>query len=151
MQSRMQNPAVILSGAMQPIQEIFKAVHSGGVAGEILELVHLRVSQINGCSACVDGGVKTARKAGVSEERLATIVAWRETPYFTEEERAALALAEAATRMADRADAVSDEVWDTAATYFDEKQLAAIILMVGVTNMFNRLNATTRQIAGAWG
>ncbi|ACZ88115.1 carboxymuconolactone decarboxylase family protein [Streptosporangium roseum] len=151
MQSRMQNPAVILSGAMQPIQEIFKAVHSGGVAGEILELVHLRVSQINGCSACVDGGVKTARKAGVSEERLATIVAWRETPYFTEEERAALALAEAATRMADRTDAVSDEIWDTAATYFDEKQLAAIILMVGVTNMFNRLNATTRQIAGAWG
>jgi AhpD family alkylhydroperoxidase len=151
MQSRMQNPAVILSDAMKPIQQIFKAAHSGGVQGEILELVHLRISQINGCSACVDGGVKTARKAGVSEERLATVVAWRETPYFTEEERAALALAEAATRLADRADAVSDEVWDTAATYFDEKQLAAIILMVGVTNMFNRLNATTRQIAGAWG
>lgn len=151
MRSRMQNPAVVLSGAMQPIQEIFKAVHSGGVAGEILELVHLRVSQINGCSACVDGGVKTARKAGVSEERLATVVAWRETPYFTDEERAALALAEAATRLADRPDAVSDEVWDTAATYFDEKELAAIVLMIGVTNMFNRLNATTRQIAGAWG
>ncbi|MQY05828.1 hypothetical protein ACRB68_39050 [Actinomadura sp. RB68] len=151
MQSRMQNPAVVLSGAMQPIQEIFKAVHSGGVAGETLELVHLRVSQINGCSACVDGGVKTARKAGVSEERLALVAAWREAPYFSEEERAALALAEAATRLADRPDAVGDEVWDTAATYFDEKQLAAIVLMIGVTNMFNRLNATTRQIAGAWG
>lgn len=151
MQSRMQNPAVVLPGAMQPIQEIFKAAHSGGVAGETLELVHLRVSQINGCSACVDGGTKTARKAGVSEERLATVVAWREAPYFTEEERAALALAEAATRLADRADAVSDEVWDTAATYYDEKQLAAIVLIIGVTNMFNRLNATTRQIAGAWG
>ncbi|MEV4577988.1 carboxymuconolactone decarboxylase family protein [Nonomuraea jabiensis] len=151
MQPRMQNPAMILSGAMQPIQQIFKAVHSGGVEGETLELVHLRVSQINGCSACVDGGVKTARKAGVSEEKLATVAAWRETPYFTEEERAALALAEAATRLADRADAVNDEVWDSAATYFDEKQLAAIVLMIGVTNMFNRLNATTRQIAGAWG
>ncbi|SDN03859.1 carboxymuconolactone decarboxylase family protein [Allokutzneria albata] len=151
MQARMKNPAVVLTGAMQPIQEIMKAAHTGGVAGEILELVHLRVSQINGCSACVDGGAKTARKAGVSEERLATVVAWREAPYFTEEERAALALAEAATRLADRADAVSDEVWDTAATYFDEKQLAAIILMISVTNMFNRLNATTRQIAGAWG
>jgi AhpD family alkylhydroperoxidase len=147
----MQNPAVVLPSAMKPIQEIFKAVHSGGVDGEILELVHLRVSQINGCSACVDGGVKTARKAGVSEERLATVVAWREAPYFTEEERAALELAEAATRLADRADAVSDEVWDTAATYFDEKELAAIVLMIGVTNLFNRLNATTRQIAGAWG
>ncbi|MES9542179.1 MULTISPECIES: carboxymuconolactone decarboxylase family protein [unclassified Actinomadura] len=151
MQSRMKNPAMVLSGAMQPIQEIFKAAHSGGVSEEILELVHLRVSQINGCSACVDAGAKTARKAGVSDERLATVAAWREAPYFTEEERAALALAETATRLADRADAVGDDVWDAAATYFDERQLAAIVLMIGVTNMFNRLNATTRQIAGAWG
>jgi len=151
MQSRMQNPAVVLSDAMQPIQQIFKAVHSGGVDGEILELVHLRVSQINGCSACVDAGAKTARKAGVSDERLATAAAWRETPYFSDAERAALALAEAATRLADRPDAVSDEIWDAAATHFDEKQLAAIVLMIAVTNLFNRLNATTRQIAGAWG
>lgn len=151
MRSRMQNPAAVLPGAMASIQSIFKAVHSGGADAELLELVHLRVSQINGCSACVDGGAKTARKAGVSEDKLATVVAWREAPYFTEEERAALELAEAATRLADRADAVTDEVWDTAATYFDEKQLAAIVLMIGLTNMFNRLNATTRQIAGAWG
>ncbi|NUW37427.1 carboxymuconolactone decarboxylase family protein [Nonomuraea sp. SMC257] len=151
MQSRMQNPAFVLPGAMQPIQEIFKAVHSGGVDGQTLELVHLRVSQINGCSACVDAGAKTARKAGVSDERLATVAAWREAPYFTEPERAALALAEAATRLADRPDPVNDEVWDRAATYFDEKQLAAIVMMIGVTNLFNRLNATTRQIAGAWG
>ena len=151
MQSRMQNPAVVLSDAMKPIQEIFKAVHTDGVDGETLELVHLRVSQINGCAACVDGGVKTARKSGVSDERLATVVAWREAPYFSDAERAALALAEAATRLADRPDAVSDEIWDAAATHFDEKQLAAIVLMIGVTNLFNRLNATTRQIAGAWG
>ena len=151
MQSRMQNPAVVLSSAMKPIQEVFKAVHSGGVDEQTLELVHLRVSQINGCSACVDAGAKTARKAGVSDERLALVAAWREAPYFSDEERAALELAEAATRLADRPDAVSDEVWDAAATYFDEKQLAAIVLMIGVTNMFNRLNATTRQIAGAWG
>jgi len=151
MQSRMQNPAVVLSDAMKPIQEIFKAVHTGGVDGQTLELVHLRVSQINGCTACVDGGVKTARKSGVSDERLATVVAWREAPYFSDAERAALALAEAATRLADRPDAVSDEIWDAAATHFDEKQLAAIVLMIGVTNLFNRLNATTRQIAGAWG
>jgi AhpD family alkylhydroperoxidase len=121
------------------------------VDGEILELVHLRVSQINGCSACVDGGAKTARKAGVSDEKLATVVAWREAPYFSDEERAALALAEAATRLADTSDPVNDATWDQAATFFDEKQLAAIILMIGVTNLFNRLNATTRQIAGAWG
>ncbi|MBW0272936.1 MULTISPECIES: carboxymuconolactone decarboxylase family protein [Nocardia] len=151
MQSRMQNPAMVLTDAMGPIQQVLKAVQTGGVDGEILELVHLRVSQINGCSACVDGGTKTARKAGVSEDRLATVVAWRETPYFTDEERAALELAEAATRLADRPNAVTDEIWDAAASYFDERQLASIVLMIGVTNMFNRLNATTRQIAGAWG
>ncbi len=151
MQSRMQNPAMVLTDAMGPIQQVLKAVQTGGVDGEILELVHLRVSQINGCSACVDGGTKTARKAGVSEDRLATVVAWRETPYFTDEERAALELAEAATRLADRPNAVTDEIWDAAASYFGERQLASIVLMIGVTNMFNRLNATTRQIAGAWG
>lgn len=151
MQSRMQNPAVVLSDAMKPIQDVFKAAHSGGVDAQTLELVHLRVSQINGCSACVDAGARTSRKAGVSDERLATVAAWRETPYFTDEERAALGLAEAATRLADRPDAVNDEIWDEAATYYDEKQLAAIVLMIGVTNLFNRLNATTRQIAGAWG
>ncbi|SOE06775.1 carboxymuconolactone decarboxylase family protein [Streptomyces sp. Ag109_G2-15] len=151
MQSRMRNPAVVLPDAMQPIQAILRTAHSGGVDGQTLELVHLRVSQINGCSACVDGGARTAREAGVSDERLAAVAAWREAPYFTAAERAALALAEAATRLADRPDAVSDEVWDTAATYFDEKQLAAIILTIGVTNLFNRLNATTRQIAGARG
>lgn len=151
MQSRMQNPAVVLPDAMPSIQALIKAVNSGGVDGQTMELVHLRVSQINGCSACVDGGAKAARKAGVSDERLATVAAWREAPYFTEPERAALALAEAATRLADRPDAVNDEVWDAAATHFDEKQLAALVLMIGVTNLFNRLNATTRQIAGAWG
>ncbi|GAB7110302.1 carboxymuconolactone decarboxylase family protein [Streptomyces phaeofaciens JCM 4814] len=150
-QSRMRNPAVVLPDAMQPLQAILKTVRSGGVDAQTLELVHLRVSQINGCSACVDGGAKTARKAGVGDERLAAVAAWREAPYFTAAERAALALAEAATRLADRPDPVSDDVWDTAATYFDEKQLAAIVLMTGVTNLFNRLNATTRQIAGAWG
>ncbi|MUN38682.1 carboxymuconolactone decarboxylase family protein [Actinomadura litoris] len=151
MQSRMQNPAAVLTGAMRPIQDLFKAAHSGGVDQQTLELVHLRASQINGCSPCVDSGVKSARKAGVGDDKLALVAAWREAPYFTDEERAALALAEAATRLADRPDAVDDETWDAAATYYDEKQLAAIVLMIALTNLFNRLNATTRQIAGAWG
>ena len=150
MQPRMANPAMVL-GAMEPFQAMFKAVYAGGVDPATLELVHLRVSQINGCSACVDSGAKAARKAGETEERLATVVAWREAPYFSDAERAALALAEAATRLADRPDPVPDGVWDDAADHFDEKGLAAIVLMIGVTNLFNRLNATTRQVAGAWG
>ena len=150
MQARMKNPALVL-GAMEPIQGLFKAVYSGGVDQATLELVHLRVSQVNGCAACVDSGVKAARKAGETEERLAAVAAWREAPYFTDGERAALALAEAATRLADRPDPVPDAIWDAAADHYDEKELAAIVLMIGVTNLFNRLNAPTRQVAGAWG
>jgi len=150
MQARMKNPAMVL-GAMQPVQALFKAIYAGGVDQATLELVHLRASQVNGCSACVDSGVKAARKAGQTEERLATVAAWREAPYFTEAERAALALAEAATRLADRPDPVPDDIWDAAADHYGEKQLAAIVLMIGVTNLFNRLNATTHQVAGAWG
>ena len=150
MEARMTNPAMVL-GATEPIQALFKAIYAGGVDPATLELVHLRTSQINGCSACVDSGAKAARKAGETGERLATVVAWREAPYFSDAERAALELAEAATRLADRPDPVSDEVWDAAAAHYDEKGLAAIVLMIAVTNLFNRLNATTRQVAGAWG
>jgi AhpD family alkylhydroperoxidase len=150
MEARMKNPAMVL-GAMEPFQALFKAVHAGGVDPATLELVHLRASQINGCSACVDSGAKSARKAGETEERLAAVAAWREAPYFSDAERAALALAEAATRLADRPDPVPDEIWDAAADHYDDKGLAAIVLMIAVTNLFNRLNATTRQVAGAWG
>jgi AhpD family alkylhydroperoxidase len=147
----MKNPVMVITEAMAPAQQLMGAAKLGGVPETTLELVHLRVSQINGCSACVDGGTKTARKAGETDDRLATLVAWRETPYYTDAERAALALAEAATRLADASEGVSDQVWDEAAKYYDERGLAALVLMIGVTNLFNRLNATTRQIAGAWG
>jgi AhpD family alkylhydroperoxidase len=149
-QPRMKNPATVLPDAMKGIQNMYKAMHSGGVSPQLLELVHLRASQINGCSACVYAGVEGARKAGETDERLATLVAWREAPYFTDAERAALALTEAATRLADRSgDAVSDDIWDAAADHFDERQLSAIILMVAVTNLFNRINATIKEPAGA--
>ncbi|MCX4747487.1 carboxymuconolactone decarboxylase family protein [Kitasatospora sp. NBC_01287] len=145
----MQNPAVVIPEALPAILDVFKAAKKGGVPETTLELVHLRVSQINGCSACVDAGSRSARKAGESDDRLFAVAAWRETPYFTDAERAALALAEAATRLADRADPVPDEIWDQAAEHYDEKGLASLTLMIAVTNLFNRLNATTRQIAGA--
>jgi AhpD family alkylhydroperoxidase len=148
MQARMSNPATILPDAMNAILTLLKATRKGGVPSATLELVHLRASQINGCSACVDSGACNARKAGETDERLFTVAAWREAPYFTDAERAALALTEAATRLADRADAVPDEIWNEAAHHFDEKGLAAIVLMIATTNLFNRLNATTRQMAG---
>src|SRR6266508_1647455 len=149
MQARMQNPAVIIPDAMPAILNLFKATKKGGVPQATLELVHLRASQINGCSYCVDTGVRSAKKAGESDERLFAVAAWREAPYFTDAERAALALTEAATRLSDRIDPVPDEIWDEATRHYDEQQLAALILVIGVTNLFNRLNATTKQVAGA--
>ncbi|MEU4383288.1 carboxymuconolactone decarboxylase family protein [Micromonospora echinofusca] len=151
-QARMQNPTTLLPDAVKAINLLYKAAHSAGVPGSTLELVHLRASQINGCSACVDSGARNARKAGETEERLFALAAWRETPYFTDAERAALALAESATRLADRADPVPDEVWNEAARHFEEKELAALVLWLATTNFFNRLNATTRQPAPQhWG
>jgi AhpD family alkylhydroperoxidase len=150
MQARMKNPAMVL-GAFEPAQALGKAAYAGGADPAVLQLIHLRASQINGCSSCVDSGVKGALKAGETAERLAAVAAWREAPYFSDAERAALALAEAATRLADRPDPVPDEIWDAAAAHFDEKQLAAIVLTIAVTNFYNRLNVTTRQVAGAWG
>ena len=147
MTARMKNPAVLMPDALKGINNIYKAVHSGGVSHELLELVHLRASQINGCGACVDMGARTATKAGETPERLWSLVAWREAPYYTDAERAALALTEAATRMADRPDAVPDEIWDAAADHFDEQGLSSIILMVALTNFFNRINVATRQPA----
>ena len=114
---------------------------------ETLALVHLRASQINGCSPCVQAGAAEARKAGESEDRLATVAAWREAPYFTDAERAALALTEAVTRLADRPDPVPDEIWDEAARHYDEEGLAALLLSIATTNVFNRLNVPTKQVA----
>jgi AhpD family alkylhydroperoxidase len=152
MQARMKNPAMVLPDAMKAIQNLHKATSKGGVPQQTLELVHLRSSQINGCSACVDSGARSAKKAGETDERLFAVAAWREAPYFTDAERAALALAEATTRLSDRADAVPDEIWEEAARYYDEQQLASLILWIATTNLFNRLNVTIREPAGVtWG
>ena len=130
------------------VQEIFKAVYKGGVPAQTLELVHLRASQINGCSACTDAGTTSATKAGVSTEKLLMVAAWYEDPHFDDAERAALALTEAMTRLADRPGAVTDEIWAEAARHYDERQLGALVLMVAITNFFNRLNSTFRVPAG---
>ena len=152
MQARLTNPASLLPGAVKGINMLYKAAHSAGVPATTLELVHLRASQINGCGPCVDSGARNARRNGETDDRLAAVAVWRETPYFTDAERAALALAEAATRLADRPDAVPDEVWDQAAKHFGDAELAAIVLWIATTNFFNRINVTTRQQAPQnWG
>lgn len=147
--ARMKNPALVLPDAMEGVQAVYKAMYQGGVPPQLLELVHLRASQINGCSACVFAGVQGAKKHGETDERLHAVAAWREAPFFTDEERAALELTEAATRIADRSGkAVPDGIWDAAADHFNEEQLSAIILMIALTNFFNRINTTIEEPAG---
>ena len=150
MQARMGNPAMVVPDAMQALMALGSSAKGGGVPSGTLDLVHLRASQINGCSLCVDMHSREARKAGETEERLFAVAAWREAPYFTDPERAAMALAEAVTRLSDRADPVPDAVWEEAAGHYEEPALAALVLSIATVNLWNRLNAATRQVAGAW-
>ncbi|MGW0946396.1 carboxymuconolactone decarboxylase family protein [Streptomyces sp. NPDC002623] len=146
METRMKSPGD--PQVIGAIQQLNKAIPAAGVDPLVLELVHLRTSQINGCAPCVFAGVRSAKKHGETDERLHSVATWRETPFFSEEERAALALAEAATRIQDGAPGVTDEIWDAAADHFDEQQLSAIILNISITNFFNRINHTIREQAG---
>jgi AhpD family alkylhydroperoxidase len=150
MHPRIENPALTVPGALQALQGLGHAARQAGVPETILYLVELRASQINGCSICVDMHSRELKLAGEPDRRIHTVAAWREVPYFTEAERAALALTEAATRIADRPDAVSDEIWEQAAAHFDEQQLAGLVLAIASINAWNRLNGLTRQISGDW-
>lgn len=150
MQSRMRNPAMIVPDAMQTLLALGKVCKTGGVSQQIHTLVHLRASQINGCGLCVDMHSHELKKLKESDERIFAVGAWREAPFFTEAERAALALAEAMTRLSDRSDPVPDDVYAEAARHFDEPALASLILSIAAINMWNRLNVATRQPSNAW-
>jgi|SRR5581483_9988186 len=150
MHARIDSPGLTVPGAMQALHGIGNAVKRSGVPETTLYLVDLRASQINGCGVCVDMHSRELEQAGESRERINTVAAWRDVSYFTEAERAALALTEAATRLADRGDPVPDDVWDEAARHFDEAQLAGLVLAIAAINAWNRINVATRQISGDW-
>jgi AhpD family alkylhydroperoxidase len=136
--------------AVAGVQQIIKSIHASGVSRQMLELVHMRVSQINGCNACIAGGIKASASAGVSTERLLALPAWRESTLFDDAERSALALTEAMTRLADHPDVVTDEIWAEAADHFDEPGLASLVTMIALSNFFNRVNTTLRTQPGSW-
>jgi AhpD family alkylhydroperoxidase len=148
--ARLKHPAYVLPGAMEALQALGGAVAKSGLSPRTVELLSLRASQINGCSVCIDGHPRIARKLGETDERLFAVGAWRDAPYFTAAERAALALTEAVTRLDDRPDPVPDEVWDEAARHYDETALAGLVLAIASINVWNRLNVATRQPAGEW-
>jgi AhpD family alkylhydroperoxidase len=154
MQPRMTNPALSVPGVFDALQSLGQAADQAateaGVPRTTVELMNLRASQINGCAVCLDMHTRGAKKAGETDERLFTVAAWRDAPYFTEAERAALALAEAGSRLADQADPVSDAVFDEAAAHYDEPALAALVVCIAAINTWNRLNVITGQQAGEW-
>ena len=150
MQARIKNPALAVPGALDAFQDLAKAVATAGIPETTLALVQLRASQINGCAVCLDIHSRELEHLGVSSEKMHTAAAWRESPYFSDAERAALALAEAETRLADNPGSVSDEIWEEAARHYSEQELAALVVAIAVINAYNRVNASTAQPAGPW-
>ncbi|MBY5402712.1 carboxymuconolactone decarboxylase family protein [Rhizobium leguminosarum] len=150
MQERMGNPALVLPAAMQALNALSKVPVETSLPPQLLELVNLRASQINGCSVCIDGHWRIARKHGETDERLFAVAGWRDAPYYSDAERAALGLTEAITRLSDRADPVPDDIWNEATRHYDGRSLAALVIAIANINVWNRLNIATRQIAGAW-
>src|SRR5579871_3923098 len=146
MKARMNNPVMIVPGALEALQQLSNAARSTGLPETTLYLVEARASQINGCSVCLDMHSRELKAAGEPDERIFMLAAWREAPYFTDAERAALALTEAATRLADHPDAIPDDVWDACLQYYTESQLAGLVVAIAGINAFNRINATTRQM-----
>ncbi|MPY92285.1 MAG: carboxymuconolactone decarboxylase family protein [Acidimicrobiia bacterium] len=148
--ARIGQPAMVVPGAMAGLQAVSAAIAATGIEPRTLALVNLRASQVNACGVCLAGDLKAARQHGISDEELIVVAGWREAPYFSGPERAALALTEAVTRLADRTDPVPDDVWDAAARHYDEVQLAALVLAIANINVWNRLNVATRQVAGTY-
>ena len=150
MEARMNHPAMTVPGAMQALIALGTSAKKAGVPPRTLDLVHLRASQINGCSLCVELHSRELKEAGEPDERIYTVAAWREAPYFSDAERAALELAEAVTRLSDRPEPVPDALWEEVSRHYDEAQLAALLVAIASVNVWNRLNAATRQVAGSF-
>ena len=151
MEPRIDSPVMSVPGALAALQRLSTvASHHAEIPESTRLFVALRASQINGCSVCCDMHSRELKALGEPDERIFTLAAWREASYFSDAERAALALTEAATRLADRPDPVPDEVWAQAARHYDEAQLASLVLAIASINAWNRINATTRQITGEW-
>jgi len=146
-EARITHPVMLFPESLKALRELSHSAR-GALPLEIALLVKLRASQINGCSVCVEMHSRELKQAGADDDRIFAVAAWREAPYFTPAERAALALTEAATRLSDRSDPVPDGIWEEAARHFDERQLAALTLEIAGINAWNRLNVTTAQPAG---
>jgi AhpD family alkylhydroperoxidase len=149
MSPRMPSPVMVVPDALPILLDLSEVLKKAGLPQQTLDLVHLRTSQINGCAGCIHLHAGDLGKSEETDKRLLMVAAWREAPYFTDAERAALALAEAVTRLSDREDPVPDAVWEEAARHYDEQELGAMVIGIGLVNLWNRVNVTTKQVPGA--
>lgn len=133
-------------GIMHAMLGLERQVHKSGLDGRLLELVKMRASQINGCAYCLDMHSKDARAAGETEQRLYGLSAWRETPYYSAKERAALEWTEAVTLVAERH--IPDEVFERVREHFPDDELAHLTLAVVAINGWNRLNIAAGTVPG---
>ena len=145
--ARMKQPVMVFPDAMKALHALH-ATTQQGLPHKLLELVHLRASQINGCSVCVDMHAKELQHAGVPLEHIFAVAAWRETPYFTDAERAALELTENLTRIADRPDPVPDAVWEKVTAHYNQPEIAALLVDIAQINSWNRFNVAVRMMVG---
>lgn len=143
----MNNPSLVVPDALQPLLDLSKIIGKVGVPQQTLDLVRLRVSQLNGRIYTLP---RDAENAAEADERLPMVEGWRNASCFDDAERAALALAEAATLLAGADDPVPDEVWDPAARNFSEPELAALVIHIGLVNLWNRVNVATGQVPADW-
>ena len=150
MAARINHPLMTIPGAMEAFHTFGGLAKGHGIPEQTIELVQLRASQINGCHVCIGGHCIILRRSGETDERLDAVGNWRQSALFTPEERAALALTEEVTRLADRPDAVPDEVWDEAARHYDERALSALLIGIAAITLINQLNVATRMPAGSW-
>jgi AhpD family alkylhydroperoxidase len=134
--------------ALTAMLGVEKYAANSGLEHSLYELVKTRASQINGCAYCLDMHTKDARKAGETEQRLYALSAWRETPFYTERERAALAWTEAVTLISEND--VSDLLYEATSKYFDEKEMVALTMAIIAINGWNRLAISFRTVPGSY-
>jgi AhpD family alkylhydroperoxidase len=132
---------------MKAMMALENQIASSGLEQSLMELVKTRASQINGCAFCIDMHTKDARAAGETEQRLYALNAWRETPFFTERERAALAWTEAVTRIGG---GVSDDLYAEVRQHFSEKELVDLTWAVAAINAWNRVAISFRSVPGKY-
>lgn len=147
MQSRMELEQAN-STAYRAMLQLERYVRSSDINPTLLELIKIRASQINGCAFCIDMHTKDARLHGETEQRIYALNAWRETPFFTAEERAVLALTEAVTLIA--TSSVSDEIYNEVSRFFTPNEIANLLVAIVTINGWNRISITTRMVPGAY-